>query len=224
MKMKFWTKVLLVWAGFLLASIIHAGELLQRAQLQFVDNNGLSVNMDFEQKGEQFQIVTQLSLLIYQMQFVSSGTVNGTMLNPLTYTDSRFGKLYAQARFNGQSVDYGKVSDISRHLAVNGPVYDMFALAWHLGFNQGKLPLNTYLTNGKKVYPLDEIKSLGNAQIMVNGKQIEISQYSISHGDDRVEYAFAPQLNDIPVRISYMDNGKVYTLQLKAGQINGKAI
>lgn len=224
MKLKLWAKIVLVWAGLMLASLIHAGELPQRAQLQFVDNNGLSVNMDFEQKGGKFQISTDLSLLIYQMQFVSSGTLSGTMLNPLTYTDSRFGKLYAQARFNGQSVDYGRVSDTSRHLAVNGPVYDMFALAWQLGFNQGKLPVNTYLTNGKKVYPLDAVKNLGSAQIMVNGQHIEISQYSISRGDDRVEYAFAPQLNNIPVRISYMDNGKVYTLQLKAGQINGKAI
>ena len=107
-------------------------------------------------------------------------------------------------------------------MSVNGPVYDMFALGWQLGFNQGKLPANTYLTNGKKVYQLDAVNSRGSDQLMLNGRQIEIRQYSISRGDDVVEYAFAPQLENIPVRISYVDNGKVYTLQLKGGRINGK--
>ena len=107
-------------------------------------------------------------------------------------------------------------------MSVNGSVYDMFALGWQLGFNHGKLPANTYLTNGKKVYQLNAVQSRGMAQMMVNGRQIDIRQFSISRGDNLVEYAFAPQLGNIPVRISYMDNGKVYTLQLKGGQINGK--
>ncbi|PIT52679.1 hypothetical protein BHC44_06980 [Snodgrassella alvi] len=224
MKVKFWLGLLLVWVSLLLLPVARAAELPQRAQLQFVDSYGLPVSMDFVQQGDQYRINTQINLIFYQMQFVSTGTVNGSTLNPLSYIDSRYGKPYAQARFTEQGIDYGKVSEASKHMAVNGPVYDMFALGWQLGFNHGKLPANTYLTNGKKVYLLDEVRSRGNAQLLVNGRQIDISQYSISRGDNVVEYAFAPQFENIPVQISYMDNGKVYTLQLKGGQIDGKAI
>ncbi|PIT16620.1 hypothetical protein BGI32_04170 [Snodgrassella alvi] len=224
MKVKFWLGILLAWVSLQLLPVARAADLPRRAQLQFVDSYGLPVNMDFVQQAEQYQINTQINLIFYQMQFVSTGTVNGSTLNPLSYTDSRFGKPYAQARFTEQGIDYGKVSESSKHMAVNGSVYDMFALGWQLGFNHGKLPANTYLTNGKKVYLLDAVRSRGTAQLLINGRQIDISQYSISRGDDVVEYAFAPQFGNIPVYISYMDNGKVYTLQLKGGQIDGKAI
>ncbi|PIT08342.1 hypothetical protein BHC46_01635 [Snodgrassella alvi] len=225
MKIKFSPSVLLTWISLLLLPVVvRAADLPQQAQLQFVDSYGLPVSMDFVQKGNQYRINTQINVIFYQMQFVSAGTVNGSGLNPLSYVDSRFGKPYAQARFTVQGVDYGKISEASKHMVVNGPVYDMFTLGWQLGFNHGKLPANIYLTNGKKVYPLDTVRSLGNTQLVINGQQIDISQYSISRGDDVVEYAFAPQFGNVPVRISYMDNGKAYTLQLKGGQIDGKAI
>lgn len=222
MKLKVYSGLLFVWINLLFIPMVQAADLPQQAQLQFVDSYGLPVNMDFVQKDGQYQINTQINLIFYQMQFISSGTVKDSVLNPLSYTDSRFGKPYAQARFSEHGVDYGKVSEAVKHMSVNGPVYDMFALGWQLGFNQGKLPANTYLTNGKKVYQLDAVNGRGSDQLMLNGRQIEIRQYSISRGDDVVEYAFAPQLENIPVRISYVDNGKVYTLQLKGGRINGK--
>lgn len=222
MKLKVWAGLLLVWVNLLLIPIAQAEDLPQQAQLQFVDSYGLPVSMDFVQKDGHYQINTQIDLIFYKMQFVSSGTIKDTILKPLSYTDSRSGKPYAQARFSGEGVDYGKVSEAVKHMLVNGSVYDMFALGWQLGFSHGKLPANTYLTNGKKVYQFNAVQSRGMAQMMVNGRQIDIRQFSISRGDNLVEYAFAPQLGNIPVRISYMDNGKVYTLQLKGGQINGK--
>jgi hypothetical protein len=196
----------------------------QQAKLQYVDNHGIPVNMNFNRQDKQYRIDVSLNLILYHFNFVSTGTVSENILTPISYMDTRQGKPYAHAVFSKQAVQFGKNGADAQQVQVDGPVYDMFALGWQLGINNGQLAKNTYLTNGKKIYPLKNISFIGQKQLSINNELINVSQFRLYRGDDVVEYAFAPSLNGIPVRISYMDNGKIYTLHLKSGLIDGKAI
>lgn len=208
----------------LVAIATKAATLPQQAKLHYVDNHGVPVNMDFSQQNNHYRIGVSLNFIFYHLNFVSTGTVSGNTLTPLSYVDTRQGKPYAYAVFNQQTVQFGKNNADAQHVQVDGPVYDMFALGWQLGINEGQLAKNTYLTNGKKIYPLKDISFIGQQPLSINNQLTNISLYRLNRGDDVVEYAFAPSLNGIPVRISYMDNGKIYTLHLKSGLIDGKAI
>lgn len=222
--LKAWLSALLMCLMMFLAITAFATDLPLQAKLEYVDNHGIPVNMDFSRQDNQYRIEVHLNLILYHLNFVSNGTVANNTLTPLSYTDSRQGKPYAYATFTNQTVQFGKNGDEPKQVTVNGPVFDLFALGWQLGVNNGHLAKNTYLTNGKKIYPLNNISFIGTEQLSVNSEMISISHYRLNRGDDVVEYAFAPSLRGIPVRISYMDNGKIYTLQLKSGLIDGKAI
>lgn len=208
----------------LLPMVASAAILPQRAKLQYVDNHGIPVSMDFNQQNNQYRIDVNLNLILYHLNFVSTGTINKNTLTPLSYVDTRQGKPYVHANFSKHVVEFGRNGTVTKQIDVDGPVYDMFSLGWQLGINNGQLAKNIYLTNGKKLYTLNSINYIGKEQVSVNNELITIIQYHLNRGNDVMEYAFAPSLGGIPVRISYMDNGKLYSLHFKSGQIDGKVI
>lgn len=90
--------------------------------------------------------------------------------------------------------------------------------------NDGRLPAKLHITNGKKIYAVSGIRKIGDDMYRLGERDIAISRYQIQRNDSSMEYAFAPKLGNIPVLISYMDNGKTYVLTLKSAKINGQAM
>ena len=211
-------------ALLLAAPLAQAADFPASAELQYVGPNGVPATMTFNRSGSNYKVVASINVPMYQMRFESSGSINGNTLQPAVYTDTRKGKPYAQARFSGNSVRYGKAGETAQTAAVKGPTFDLFTLAWQLAMNEGKLPTGLQITNGKRLYPVSGIRSLGAAKYRVSGGDTTINRYRVQRGGDTIDYAFAPEFHNIPAQITYVDDGKTYTLKLKSIKINGKAV
>ena len=135
-------------AVLLAAPLAQAADFPTSAELQYVGPYGVPATMTFNRSGSTYKVVASINVPMYQMRFESSGSINGNTLQPAVYTDTRKGKPYAQARFSGNSVRYGKAGDAAQTAAVNGPTFDLFTLAWQLAMNEGKLPAGLSLAAG----------------------------------------------------------------------------
>lgn len=195
-----------------------------KAELQYVGPYGVPATMVFQRQGNQYRVDARISAPLYQMHFASAGIVNGNALQPTVYTDTRKNKRYAEARFGGGQVRYGKAGEPPQVAAVKGPTMDLFTLGWQLAMNGGTLPKGLSITNGKKLYPVSGMSRVGSGTYRLGGGAIPINRYRVQRGDDTVEYAFAPDFHNIPAQIIYRDDGKSYTLKLKSIKINGKPV
>lgn len=212
-------------SAILLTSVIsvQAAEIPQSATLQYRSNHGIPAVMTFQRLGDQYTILASINVPMYKIRFESGGNIVGNQLRPTYYTDTRNGKVYATANFVGHRATYGKTGE--RHTRkVAGSVMDLFTLSWQLALNHGKLPANLTVTNGKKLYPVGRLKAQGETTIKMGRTAVQINQFSVRRGDDDVHYAFAPDLNNVPVRIIYTDGRTKYQLTLKSVTINGKNI
>lgn len=211
-------------ALLLAAPAVLANDFPAKAELQYVGPYGVPATMTYTRSGQNYTVLARINAPLYQMRFQSSGSISGNTLKPATYSDTRKGKAYAQARFVGNRVSYGKVGEAVQTDTVSGPTFDLFTLAWQLAMNQGQLPQGLHITNGKKLYPVSGMRKVGSGQYRVSGGDTRIERYRVQRGDDSIEYAFAPEFNNIPAQITYVDDGKTYTLRLKSIKLNGKSV
>lgn len=212
-------------AALLLAALpVRANAFPDSAELHYVGPYSVPATMTFKRSGGSYTVVARINAPLYQMRFQSSGRVQGKHLLPLSYSDTRKGKTYAQASFNGQTVSYGRAGQPPQSATVKGPTFDLFTLAWELAMNDGRLPAGLHITNGKKLYPVSGIRQVGSGLYRVSGGDTPVNRYRVQRGNDSVEYAFAPELHNIPAQITYVDDGKTHTLKLKSIKINGKAV
>ena len=200
-----------------------AAELPQSAELQYSGSYGIPAVMTFARNGGSYKVVSNIKVPLYSIRFESGGTINGSTLTPSYYRDVRSGKTYAEARFGGGKVSYGKPGE-QKAEAATGPTLDLFTLAWQLAANDGKLPAGLKITNGKKLYNVGGMSRAGSGQYSIGGKNTPINKYRVQRGDSTVNYSFAPALGNIPVQISYTDDGKTYDLKLKSIKVNGKPV
>lgn len=201
----------------------HAAELPQSAELHYSGSYGIPATMTFKRNGNRYTIVSKIKVPLYRIQFESGGTISGNRLIPSYYKDVRGGKTYAEANFKGNRITYGKVGEQQTE-TVSGPAMDLFTLAWQLAANDAKMPAGLKITNGKKLYRVGALQKSGNSQYNFSGGKTPITKYAITRGNDRINYAFAPELGNIPAIISYQDDGKTYNLKLNQIKINGQTI
>lgn len=200
-----------------------AAELPQSAVLNYSGSYGIPATMTFTRSGNSYKIVSNIKVPLYAIRFESGGTISGNTLKPSYYKDIRGGKLYAQAKFGGGKVTYGKAGE-SKTEAASGATMDLFTLAWQLSANDAKLPAGLRITNGKKLYRVGGMSKIGAAAYKIAGGSTDVNKYRIQRGDDTINYAFAPAFNNIPAQISYADDGKTYDLKLTSVKINGKTV
>lgn len=200
-----------------------AAELPQSAELQYSGSYGIPATMTFSRSGNSYRIVSVIKVPMYNFRFESGGTIHGNSLQPSYYKDIRKGKTYAEAKFGGGKITYGKSGELQTENAA-GQILDLFALSWQLAATDGKLPAGLKITNGKRVYNVSGLVKTGSAQYAFNGGKTTIDNYQVKRGDDIVNYSFAPAFGNIPAKITYTDNGKTYDLKLTGLKINGQTI
>lgn len=220
-KLKF--AVLSVVLNLFSYSVLAVG-LPSQAKLQFVNQYGVPATMTFTQHDNQYSINTDVDMIFYQLHFASTGHIMGNRLLPESYRDSRSGKLYAQALFDGQMIQYGKIGDDVKQMKINGVVFDIFTLAWQLALDKDQVSSSSFFTNGKKIYPIENIHYSGKSEYLLNGTSVLTNQFLIQRAKNTIEYALIPSLENIPAQITYTDNGKLYVLKLKTAQLDGKVI
>ena len=218
------TPTLLIAACLALsATSVYAAELPKSATLKYSGSYGIPATMTFTRSGNQYTIVSRIKVPMYSIRFESGGTISGNTLRPKYYKDIRGGKTYAEAKFRGNQVTYGKTGELQTE-TVGGNISDLFTLAWQLAANDAKLPARLSITNGKKIYPVSSMSKIGSGSYTLNGKATPIEKYRVQRGDNTVTYSFATALGNIPAQISYTDDGKTYDLKLTSVSINGKPV
>lgn len=198
-----------------------ASELPHSAVLKYSGSYGIPAVMTFTRNGNSYKIVSSIKVPLYKIRFESAGTISDGILYPSYYKDIRGGKLYAEAKFNGHSVTYGRIKEGEETETVSGPAMDLFTLAWQLAAGDGKLPAGTRITNGKKLYRINSINKTGSSKYKFGKGYIDIDKYRVRRGDSTVGYAFATAFDNIPAQISYTDDGKTYNLRLTGATIDG---
>ena len=221
--MKMTLRPLIAALTLLGATHLQAAEIPQSAELKYSGNYGIPATMTFKRNGNNYTIAANINVPMYKIRFESGGTIVGTQLKPSYYKDVRNGKTYAEAKFSGNQVIFGKVGD-SHQQTVSGPIMDLFTLSWQLALNEGKLPAGLQITNGKKLYPTSGLTRLGSSTQTIAGGKTTINRYRLRRGDSTTSYAFAPNLGNVPAQISYSDDGKNYNLKLTKVTINGKTL
>lgn len=201
-----------------------ASELPHSAVLKYSGSYGIPAVMTFTRNGNSYKIVSSIKVPLYKIRFESAGTISDGILYPSYYKDIRGGKLYAEAKFNGHSVTYGRIKEGEETETVSGPTMDLFTLAWQLAAGDGKLPAGTRITNGKKLYRINSINKTGSSKYKFGKGYIDIDKYRVRRGDSTVGYAFATAFDNIPAQISYTDDGKTYNLRLMGATIDGKPV
>jgi len=218
------TPTLLIAAALSLsAANAYAAGLPQSATLKYSGSYGIPATMTFTRSGNQYTIVSRIKVPLYHIRFESGGSISGNTIRPSYYKDVRDGKTYAEAKFSGNSITYGKAGS-SETAKSSGTTLDLFTLAWQLAANDAKLPARLSITNGKKIYPVSGMSKIGSGSYTLNGKAIPVEKYRVQRGDDTVTYSFATSLGNIPAQISYTDDGKTYDLKLTSVSINGKPV
>ncbi|MDO5070217.1 DUF3108 domain-containing protein [Neisseria sp. Dent CA1/247] len=200
-----------------------AAELPQSAELRYSGSYGIPATMTFNRNGNSYKIVSHIKVPLYNIRFESGGTISGNRLIPSYYKDVRGGKTYAEAKFGGGKVTYGKAGE-QKTEAASGTTMDLFTLAWQLAANDASLPSGLRITNGKKIYRVGGLNKTGSGQYKISGGKTEINKYRIQRGDSTVHYAFAPAFNNVPAQITYTDDGKTYDLKLTSIKINGQPV
>lgn len=208
----------------LLAAVpAYAAELPQSAELKYSGSYGIPATMTFNRNGNSYKIISHIKVPLYSIRFESGGTISGNRLIPSYYKDVRGGKTYAEAKFGGGKITYGKAGE-QKTEAASGTTMDLFTLAWQLAANDAALPAGLKITNGKKIYPVGGLNKTGSGRYTIGGGTTEVNKYRIRRGDSTVHYAFAPAFNNIPAQISYTDDGKTYDLKLTGVKINGQTV
>lgn len=203
----------------------QAAEIPQSAVLKYGGTMGIPATMTFNRNGDNYKVVASINVPLYKIRFESGGKIVGNNLVPAYYNDIRNGKLYSFSKFTESRVIYGLAGDDYYRPIPAGKVMDLFTLSWQLAFNEGKLPSNMHITNGKKISPLGAFVPTGSKQMNVAGGKTSVNLFSANRGDGKVHYGFAPALGNLPAQISYNDeDGKKYNLTLKSATINGKVV
>jgi len=173
------TPALLIAAGLVLsATSVYAAELPKSATLKYSGSYGIPATMTFTRSGNQYTIVSRIKVPMYSIRFESGGTISGNTIRPSYYKDVRGGKTYAEAKFRGNQVTYGKTGELQTE-TVGGNISDLFTLAWQLAANDAKLPARLSITNGKKIYPVSGMSKIGSGSYTLNGKATFVEKYRV---------------------------------------------
>lgn len=214
---------LLAAALLALSHNIQAADIPQSAQLQYRGSYGIPATMSFKRQGNTYAIVAEIKVPLYHMRFESGGNIVGNQLHATYYRDIRNGKTYAAAQISGSQITHGRANQMKTE-KTSKRILDLFALSWQLAFNDGKLPDNVSITNGKKLYAVGSLKLLGRQTMTINGSSTSVNQFRAQRGDDgEILFAFAPTLGGVPAMIQYEQDDKKYDLTLKSVVINSIA-
>ncbi|MCK3658082.1 hypothetical protein A4G18_04985 [Pasteurellaceae bacterium Pebbles2] len=179
--------------------------------IKYSSNYLMPAYVNFNENGANFNIQAKINVPLYNIQFIASGTQANRNFSMTNYKDTRNGKVYAQANIRGNQIEYGKVKDGLKTESVNVPTYDLFTMAFQLSYFD-KLPVNFITTNGKKLYPMDNVFVKKMEQnLNINGKTVKEITYTFKTGDKDITVK-KHQGEKFPRYLKYSRDGDNYEL------------
>lgn len=179
--------------------------------IKYSSNYLMPAYVHFKENGKTYSVNASINVPLYKIKFSANGTQSNSQFSMLSYQDSRNGKPYAKANVQGKQIEYGKVKDGLKTESLNTPIFDLFSMAFQLSYYD-QLPLNFQTTNGKKLYPANNVV-LNKSEKTVkteNGEAKEITyKFKMEDKDFMVKKY---QHENFPRYISYNRDGDHYEL------------
>lgn len=180
--------------------------------IKYSSNYLMPAYVHFQENGKTYSVNASINVPLYKIKFSANGTQSSNQFSMLNYQDSRNGKPYAKANIQGKQIEYGKIKDGLKTESINVPIFDLFSMAFQLSYYD-QLPLNFQTTNGKKLYPANNVvlnKSEKNVKTD-NGETKEITyKFKMEDKDFMVKKY---QNEKFPRYISYSRDGDNYELE-----------
>lgn len=178
--------------------------------IKYSSNYLMPAYVHFKSNNNQYSVKANINVPLYKIQFLTTGIQRGGQFHMANYTDTRNGKKYATATINGNQIQYGKVTE-QKNEALALPTFDLFSMAFQLSYYD-KLPTSFQITNGKKLYPMENVSIRTSTRaIKYNNQNIEEITYKFKTGNKDVMVK-KHKGEQFPRFISYNRDGDNYEL------------
>ena len=207
--MKFMTKAL---ATLFAISTLISTAYAETFNIKYSSNYLMPAYVKFSNGNGQYQIQSKINVPLYNIVFTAKGTERNGQFNMLSYRDSRNGKTYALAEIDSKTVKYGKAKEPLKEEAITMPTFDLFTTAFQLSYYD-RLPNSFQTTNGKKLYPTENVKlQTSQKAVKVDGQSYQEITYKFKTNDNKFITVKKYQGEKFPRYISYNRDGDNYEL------------
>ncbi|MDD6910806.1 hypothetical protein [Actinobacillus minor] len=207
--MKFMTKAL---ATLFAISTLISTAYAETFNIKYSSNYLMPAYVKFSNGNGQYQIQSKINVPLYNIVFTAKGTERNGQFNMLSYRDSRNGKTYALAEIDSKTVKYGKAKEPLKEEAMTMPTFDLFTTAFQLSYYD-RLPNSFQTTNGKKLYPTENVKlQTSQKTVKVGGESYQEITYKFKTNDNKFITVKKYQGEKFPRYISYNRDGDNYEL------------
>lgn len=207
--MKFMTKTL---ATLFAISTLISTAYAETFNIKYSSNYLMPAYVNFSNGNGQYQIQSKINVPLYNIIFTAKGTERNGQFNMLSYRDSRNGKTYALAEIDSKTVKYGKAKEPLKEEAITMPTFDLFTTAFQLSYYD-RLPNSFQTTNGKKLYPTENVKlQTSQKAVKVDGQSYQEITYKFKTNDNKFITVKKYQGEKFPRYISYNRDGDNYEL------------
>ena len=182
-------------------------------RIKYSSNYLMPAYVNFKNDGKQYTTQAKINVPLYNIVFSTQGYEKNEQFHMLSYRDIRNGKTYAMAELDSSSIQYGKVKDPLKKEALTLPTFDLFSVAFQLSYFD-QLPQSFQTTNGKKLYPTENVVLNKTAKtVKQKGQTFEEITYKFKTNDNK-EIVVKKFIGEkFPRYISYSRDGDNYELE-----------
>lgn len=207
--MRLMKKALVLVTGLLAIAVNSVAE---DFNIKYSSNYLMPAYVHFKNDGKSYSIVSKINVPLYNIVFSAKGREYGNQFHMLSYQDSRNGKNYAIAELDSNTIQYGKVKEPLKKESIKMPTFDLFSVAFQLSYYD-RLPKSFQTTNGKKLYPTENVVLNKSQQtIKVKGQNVEEITYRFKTGGKYITVKKHAG-EKFPRYISYNRDGDNYELK-----------
>lgn len=179
--------------------------------IKYSTNYLMPAYVHFKNDGHRYSVVSKINVPLYNIVFTAQGRESNQQFQMLSYRDARNGKNYAVAEIDSSTIQYGKVKEPLKKEPLTMPTFDLFSVAFQLSYYD-KLPNSFQTTNGKKLYPTENVVLNKSTQALkVKDQTVEEITYRFKTGEKYItvkKYAG----EKFPRYIAYSRDGDNYEL------------
>lgn len=180
--------------------------------IKYSTNYLMPAYVHFKENGKTYSVSASINVPLYKIKFSANGTQSSTQFSMLNYQDSRNGNPYAKASVQGKQIEYGKIKDGLKIESLNTPIFDLFSMAFQLSYYD-QLPLNFQTTNGKKLYPANNVV-LNKSEKTVKTESGDAKEITYKFRMEDKDFMVKKyQHEKFPRYISYSRDGDNYELE-----------
>lgn len=180
--------------------------------IKYSSNYLMPAYVHFKNNGSSYSVVSKINVPLYNIVFTAKGREANQQFHMSSYRDTRNGKNYAVAEIDSSTIQYGKAKEPLKKEALKMPTFDLFTVAFQLSYYD-KLPKSFQTTNGKKLYPTENVVlNKAKKTVKEKGQSFEEITYRFKTGDKYITVK-KYEGEKFPRYISYSRDGDNYELK-----------